>query len=348
MIENTQHLSVKQKEAFINEYKGHLFEFLVAYNMATAFNIQNKFYQTFSSSQMSTLKIYEKEIFYKDKELFFQLKELASIVAQKVMMYLQAKKKSSVKDIYLIGKMVEGGKKKWGEGDILLISENQKQLPISLKLCKDNAFINTKNAGVRSFLKKYFYFTEASLGQDELNERHAFFYAEMAKKMHLKAKLPEQISFGGDWERAGFSKLPGELSRDMRQILFEYYHQIIQEIYHYLKGFQKESSKLLASSLLPLCGLDQKDLLQVMCTYDNIKKVLEEKRQRYHFKKIYINHYADVKEKCLSRDYQIEIPQDNLSSFEVVWDFLRLQIRVKPMNRFTDRSVKINCSIKYT
>jgi hypothetical protein len=66
--------------------------------------------------------------------------------------------------------------------------------------------------------------------------------------------------------------------------------------------------------------------------------------QQHRLKSIEIKKFEDLFYPEI--DVVIEPLKENMSSFDILIGKTTLQIRVKPMNKFTTASYKINCSIK--
>ena len=62
LILNQINLSKHQSQAYLNEYKGNLFEYLVALEVAQKFHIQSQFMQSLGPNQWELLQHYEREI----------------------------------------------------------------------------------------------------------------------------------------------------------------------------------------------------------------------------------------------------------------------------------------------
>ena len=135
----------------INEIKGHLFEYLVGWSLARRYGVEKDFIRGFTGSLRSRLTSYQSFLQQNDEQLYRQLPLLSDSTVQGLLSYLP----SSIKHIRVIGKIAGASHDQTRhEADILL--EGDEIIPVSLKLCKENSFVNTKSGGVKSFLAKYF------------------------------------------------------------------------------------------------------------------------------------------------------------------------------------------------
>ncbi|MBF0206260.1 MAG: hypothetical protein HQK53_05165 [Oligoflexia bacterium] len=334
-------------ENLLNEYKGGLFEYLVAQSLARIYRVEKSFITNIDPALNLLLVNYECYIRNNDAELLRELPMLAQEATrellQHILQHISCERCLSPSGVYLVGRGVAGSEEKGAvdEADILLQFDNgdgeKYSLPISVKLCKHNSFVNTKNAGVQSFVVKYFPFQGAAQEQEELNQR-------------LKNSFSQLFEELGEWPvDAGYSELPGELPPRMQERVRCYYHEVISEVYHILSNFYQRDYKLFVASLYPLCGLTSSKLLQLICHHG------VEHGKRYIFKGAKVIDYDSLvlfsqqEQQNIKDIKKIKILElkDGLSSFEIVFPFFVLQIRVKPMNRFTLPGLKINCSVKY-
>ncbi len=327
-------------ENLLNEFKGNLFEYLFANGVARLNGIESEFIQSLGDSFSEQLQEYESCMRKDSPELVQQLSILANDLLNKSSSVLPLK---NCKKVFLIGKVAGGSHDdRWKECDVLLIDSNDKQWPISIKLCKSNAFVNTKSGGVASFYSKYFRsfpVEPVKQCQQEFNQLINEKFLMMSYRLHEIADIPWEDGFE-NWKSEGLPLLPGELPQEMREVLFEYYHSIathIQETFKILSARDPENFK---RSLLPLCGHGQENIWQLTCFHG-----ASESSNRHSFKKYKIS-TTDEMRKSLSQVEILEI-KDGVSSFDLETQDFTLQIRVKPMNRFNTPSMKVNCSIKY-
>ena len=133
------------ENALINELKEFYFEYLVASKIAGKYKIQPKFNNELCNVFKKRLQQYQLTLLKIDCHLYDSNFLYAEQTCQKIIDELL----DEVKSVRLMGKNHE---EKVGESDIILQLKN-KNINISLKLLKKSAFINTKSAGVNSFLK---------------------------------------------------------------------------------------------------------------------------------------------------------------------------------------------------
>lgn len=314
-----------KNDSLVNELKGNIFEFLVAQKISKMFNLESSFLLGVNSSYLKLLKNYE-----------IKLKELSPTIAKKLPMLSQSLAdeikssllKKKLTHIFLVGKM-EGTKldlKKF-ESDLVLIDELNNQIGLSLKLCKSNSFVNTKSAGIKSFLKNYF---NEEHFQNELDQVVILAYNEFGNKLY------EFYDFGlfdnfKIWREKGLATLPGDLNINEQTLLFNYYHQVSEKLFEIIVKLSKDDPKKFTKRLLPLLGFSDEHIVQGFLFHDENEE-----------SKIIINtsdNLLKLKNPKISR-------QAN-TSFLISWDKIQLQIRVKPMNEFTQSSMKVNCSVKF-
>jgi hypothetical protein len=316
-----------KKEALFNEVKGSLFEFLVGKFLAQKSGEEALFVQTIDRNYLHVLSQQDRMVrqFYPEMQTFLQAVSLTT--GQKILDFFTDKPHN----IKLLGKFVSQTVAHH-EADISLEVQD-KTIPVSLKLNKKNAFVNTKSGGIKSFFSHYFPFLDEKR-QEQFNQFVDLEFNRMAIELHSFHDL-EFVGNFKQWVSRGHSELPGELSSEEREILKAYYARIARRMHELLSEALKKDKKQFAASLLPLLGFSANDILQVVCFHD--------------FKKgndvtIDIHPFAQAMEQLSS----IKInPFHDLSSVDISVGGWSLQIRVKPMNKFTTTAIKINCSVKY-
>jgi len=329
-----------QKEAAINEFKGNLFEFLVASWLSRDFGREAQFLQTFGGPLRSQLVGYEKYLREYDPELVRRLPILAQETAKRTFPYLS----QDMSQIFVVGKCPQfSNREKLKEADLLAISSEGKEYLLSLKLSKARAFVNTKSGGVRSFIGKYFSeFSGASKWQQKISQSVEQSFTQMSYQLYERAGLTFEGKFGDEWEEAGKSTLPGQLSKEDLVFVQEHYHRVIQDFYNAFVDFFKKDKEKFKKALYPLLGMGLENIIQITCYHT--EKGSKAEKERYQLKEIDI-----VTNKKLSDELEsihIEKLKRGLSSFEVKLKTFILQIRVKPMNIFTVPAMKVNCSVK--
>lgn len=318
-----------QKEALINEIKGNLFEFLVAHNCAKSLNVEASFLKGIDLQMKSMLQNYEKWLRINDKELVLNLAKLAKSCADELVLYLREFKEPI--NIILLGK-IAGHEIDFNfhEADFIIQYQNQ-NIPISLKLSKKNAYVNTKSAGIKSFISTYFKnFEFAQEKQKVLNDIVDNCFEQMGRALYAARGLEFVGRFDELWDGPD---LPGELAEADHIELTSMYQQLSQNLYSILQEFYAQSDSLFVDALMPLMGVGDDSLIQVTCYYKN--------KDSYEFDR------CEIKAPSLNGAEVEFLPfKTNTSSFEIMVDKLILQIRIKPMNKFTTPSYKVNCSVR--
>lgn len=334
--------TVSQNEALINELKGNLFEYLVGSFLSRKYDIEREFLKSFDGKIKRQLSGYESKLREIDPVLIERLPKLAMSTASALLPCLPEK----ISRLFVVGKVAGGsGDKSFGEADLLLeeAGEGGRTVPVGIKLSKENAFVNTKSGGVKSFLKNYF---QGIPGVEDWQKRLNRFvdnsFVKMAGELYEIAGLPFQGRFDDAWCDNGYSELPGQLEKNMREVVSKSHCEIIEFIHQAFLSLCEESPHEFANSLYPLMGVSNEKIIQVTCFYG--EEVRNGQRSRYLPGSISVlNHPMLMKE---MEEVAIGDLKGNINSFEIKLANYLLQIRVKPMNKFTAPSVKINCSNK--
>lgn len=317
------------KDSLLNEYKGNLFEFLVGQKLAQTFGIEADFLQSLGPQFFSILKEQERFLSNEYPHLLQDLPVLASATQEKILKEMAFQK---IIKIHLIGKMASGsGDGRFFECDLLLKSET-KDFPISLKLSKKGAYVNTKSAGLKSFLSKYFARLDGESFQKELDAFVEVEFEAMARLLYKEHELEYDRAFI-IWREENLPIRPGELNEVDRKILHEYYHKLNCKLYELVGEMRKKDTSLFARCLLPLIGQGSSDMIQVICYY-------ETKNQHHEL--------ARVDFKCGQKEPSCELLElkENVGNFVISLHDQLLQIRIKPMKTFVQPSFKVNCSVK--
>jgi len=316
------------KEALFNEIKGSLFEFLVARNMAVICDREGDFLTSIHSSYLNVLskQDFMMRSFYAEMASFLQRSSLET--AQFILKNLSEKPSA----IRLQGKISEEPEEaNFGEADILLFHEN-KITPLSLKLTKKNSYINTKSAGVRSFFRSYFPFIDEQV-QDQFNEKVDFEFNQLAFDLHTMNDLVFDGSFK-QWVAAGKSELPGELTIEEREVLKKYYSRLSFFLYEELDKALRKNAELFLDSCLKLMGFQSQEIIQIICFHDFFQGKENE---------IFFNSIKNMSLK--SNDISLKKFQ-HTASVDIKLSSVDLQIRIKPMNKFTTTAMKVNCAVR--
>ncbi|WP_372654492.1 hypothetical protein [Halobacteriovorax sp.] len=326
--------TVAQKEALINEFKGNLFEYLVAQNLSRHFKIEGDFVRSFGGDIRRQLTEYDHWLRVNEPTLIKHLPILATSVSKELIPSLPI----DVDKILVIGKSAGGSHNKaWDEADIIVESKSG-IFPVSLKLCKSHAFVNTKSAGIKSFISQYFgAFDKSQYFQNLINDGVERRFLQMANELHDKASIEFFGRFDHRWTDAGFSELPGQLETDYNKIVVQTYYDCVLDVYNCLSELKNNNVKLFSECILPLIGIGNPDIIQATCFHK------EKKGEKYLPSGVHIVKSSDL---ISSEEVEILPLKEGISSFELRVGKIRLQIRIKPMNKFTSAAFKVNCSIK--
>ena len=316
-----------KKEALFNEVKGSLFEFLVAKFLAQRCGEEAHFVQNIDRNYLHVLSQQDRMVrqFYPEMQAFLQAVSLETGKA------IVGSLTGPFHNIRLLGKFVSQTVAHH-EADVSLEIDHR-VLPVSLKLNKKNAFVNTKSGGIKSFFSHYFSFLSEKR-QEDFNRFVDLEFHRMGVELHAFHDLEFTGTFK-TWVARGHSELPGELSTEERDLLKAYYARIAARMHELLSEALKKDPKQFSTSLLPLLGFSAQDILQVVCFHDFKKG---------HEVEVELHSYEQAMKQISSVTLR---PFQDHSSVEIeVGDWV-LQIRVKPMNKFTTTAIKINCSVKY-
>ena len=328
-----------QIESLLNECKGNLFEFLVAQTLSKRFSKEDIFLLSLPRDFRARLQFYEETIRQHDLELLKNLPLLAISVAEQLERHPIFFEKTKF-SFSVIGKMVATNDNSlWNETDIVAIEELEGGLTkkhfISLKLTKDHSYTNTKSAGIKSFIEKYFnaFVEHAHLYQMKLNQEVDESFHMMGHKLYLMNDMEFMGAFDQRWSEE-FTELPGELSSEMKEVVHANYYRVAQRIREYLGELYTIDPEKFYASLHALCGFGNVDIIQVHCFHHHSL-----------LKDIIIKTHSDL---FTNDPQEIELKDltSGAASFDISFKKFVLQIRVKPMNKFTTAAYKINCSIK--
>ena len=330
------HHEKSQKEALINEIKGNLFEYLVAKNIACHYKVEKDFVKGFSGELRERLTFYQQWLLREDSQLYHRLFALSEAAARALLPRLP----QVIDRVRVIGKIAGASHDQtWREGDILLYGEKE-LVPVSLKLCKECSFVNTKSGGVKSFLLKYFPdLPECEKWQSKLIAAVEHNFSRMIHELYDSADLEFTGSFDGQWEKTGLGELPGALPKELAVIVGKYYSRVIGVIHQAFVDFHQKAEKQFIDSLYPLLGFGESRIIQVVCFHTGTSHG----HDRYALAKVSIRDFAQLKS---LRKISIMPLRPYISSFEMKIGRMDLQIRLKPMNKFTVPALKVNCSVR--
>lgn len=341
-MKNIDYSNHIQKEAILNECKGNLFEFLVAQGLGSYSKVEVDFLLNLPVDFKTRLLSYEELMRTNEPALLLNLPKLAEQTVGQIVNDSTVSNQI-FKSWNVIGKMMATNDNElWNETDIVGIYDSlgvEKKLTISLKLTKDHSFTNTKSAGVKSFITKYFSsFNQTHHSylislQNELNSEVDSSFLQMGHKLYEAIDADFKGSFDSRWSDR-HSELPGELSDDLREIVHGNYNRVALKLSTLLNKLKERDSDLFFKSLYSLCGFGHNEIVQVNCFHQN-----------YEFKKVSIKKFEDYFSDEL-KVFEILPLKKSASSIDIVIGKIVLQIRVKPMNKFTTPAYKINCSIK--
>jgi hypothetical protein len=316
------------KEALFNEVKGSLFEFLLGRKIAQLNQAELIFIQGLDQNYLNVLSQQDRMVrqFYPEMLTFLNQMSQASVAA--LISFL----KETPKSPQLMGKFINSSVADHLHEADLILETSKGILPLSLKLNKKNSFVNTKSGGIKSFFTQYFSFMDSTYQQD-FNRLVDQEFIRMSIELHAL----NDMEFSGDykeWVALGKSELPGELTPAERDILKRFYARMARQLHLILSMALEQDARSFAESLCPLMGFSQKDILQLICFHDFKTQGTQE---------ILIHSFADVEEHLS----EVRINEfRETSSVDLNLGPWNLQIRIKPMNKFTTTAIKINCSVK--
>lgn len=317
-----------KKEALFNEVKGSLFEYLVSKKIANLSQEELSFLQSLDPNYMRVLSQQDRMVRQFYPEMLGFLDEVSTLTVERISRYFNETPTSP----RLMGKFINSSlASELNEAD-LLITTTQGVIPVSLKLNKKNAFVNTKSGGIKSFFSQYFPHLNPSK-QPAFNQLVDMEFSRMAAELHAIHEIDYSGNFQ-EWVKLGLSELPGELPPEERLVLKSYYGRIAKEMHSLLTEAQKSSSEKFGDSLAPLMGFGNQNILQVVCFHEFKAKALPQ---------IEIHPFKEIAKHLIHAEIR---PFNDTSSVEVQVGHWSLQIRVKPMNKFTTTAIKINCSVK--
>ncbi|MBY0515494.1 MAG: hypothetical protein K2P81_01200 [Bacteriovoracaceae bacterium] len=316
-------MSLKNKEALFNEIKGSLFEYLCAYEVAKISKIEASFLKNLPQTYQRVLEQQD----HMTRELYPELVSFLPLWSKQVALKITQVYKAQIKNVTLTAQL----QSVHHEADFLI---NEK--PVSLKLNKLHGSVNTKSGGIKSFLTQYFEAPQVSDWQQSYNQLVDAEFAIMRSTLHEMAGLEEDDSWQ-NWRMKGLSELPGELPLEMREVMHSFYARLASELDLVLKKISSSYPQVFSLGLARLCGFGERELLQVICFHEINGKNPEKVEVRAHDMQMVEEKIA----KMSWRDFQ------NTASCEINLGDWPMQIRIKPMNKFTTTAIKINCSLRY-
>jgi hypothetical protein len=321
----------RSEESLLNEYKGNVFEFLVGQTIAKEHNLEAAFLKGLNPDLLKMLETQQRFIQQKAPYLLRNLPTLANKLSCEILETLHIDQLNRVEQC---GKIALGTHyEELGEADLILYSDKQ-EFPISIKLNKAGSYINTKSAGLKSFLPKYFQeFSESEGKQIELNHFIELGFTKVLHQMHDFYGLRYEGSVA-TWKEKGLPVLPGELPEELKMLLHNHYYDVSIKIHSVIRDFISQDKNKIKHCLFKLMGASHSKIVHANCLY---KKNSEE----YEFESCDVLYLASMSNGV------IEIQEKKESaSVEVIVDSHILQLRVKPMNTFINGGFKLNCSIR--
>lgn len=321
----------KFREALFNEIKGSLFEYLVARGLASRYGVEGAFMRGLPSLYQTLLEQQDRMTREVYPELVPFLPAWAEAAAE---VWYRAHPELKVQGLTLLGQY---GPKQgpWSEADMLLHTDKGDR-PLSLKLNKRMGFVNTKSGGARSFLSEYFPHPGAALQQERLNARVDEGFVALKEDLYALMGVPSEEGWS-QWVKRGLSELPGELPPEARPKLLAYYAALAAHLGETMREIAQDNREVFRAGLRRLLGFGLPDMGQMICLHDW-------GGERPERASVLLHEAQDVEERLNHWEW---LPARDVSYQALSVGDWELQIRVKPMNRFTVPAVKINCSVRY-
>jgi hypothetical protein len=321
-------VATNRLDALLNEYKGNIFEYLTCQFVARYYGVEKVFLENLTEDMLSILEQQESYLRNYFPYLLKELPKLADLTAKEIKKYLGEK---SICKVSLLGKVLANQQNSHlKETDFILEEDNGQIYPVSLKISKSGAYVNSKSAGLKTFFLKYFSLFSCEQIQQQFNEFCDYHYEEMAIAMHAEADIEYEQGFK-NWVCCGMEVLPGQLEEQYRHYLLDYYAKVNAQLLKLLKELYDKDQKIFAECLKALIGFSYAEIIQVTAFYKLKDGVFD-----HHWVHIVKNEELKV------LDFKMR-----KNNFDILLHHLALQIRVKPMNTFTAKAFKINCAVKY-
>lgn len=318
-----------KKEALFNEVKGSLFEYLMARRLAQKSGEELSFIESLDKNYLNVLSQQDRMVRQFYPEMLIFLNQVTEISTEKLIGFLGELPRS----LQLRGKFVNSSlAQELHEADLIFQTSHGK-IPLSLKLNKKNAFVNTKSGGIKSFFENYFSFIPS-----DVQHRFNLLVDQEFTRMSFELHELNDMEYSGDysyWVKQGKSELPGELNESERAVLKKFYARIAFEMHRILSEANAVNSQSFKESLPALMGFSSQEILQLVCFHDF---------KSHGAPEVSLHSYAQVEKGLM--DIKI-LPFAQTSSVEIIIGDWTLQIRVKPMNKFTTTAIKINCSVRF-
>lgn len=317
-----------KKEALFNEVKGSLFEYLVGKEIAVNSKDELTFQKSIDENYLRVLAQQDRMV----RQFYPEMLPFLLDVSKKTVKKISDHFKSVPTSPKLTGKFTQNDSLQDLHETDLMVSINGEPTPLSLKLNKKNSFVNTKSGGIKSFFTTYFPYLTLE-HQAKFNQLVDLEFERMSQDLHAFHEIEYPGNFS-TWVKLGLSELPGELGKEEREILKGYYARIAKDMHRILTLAIDENKKAFTDSLLPLMGFGSKEMIQVICFHDfmNLDEITVDIHDQSELEKLL--------------DFVKIVPFHQTASTEIELKNWDLQIRVKPMNKFTTTAIKINCSVR--
>lgn len=321
-----------QVESLLNEMRGNLLEYLVAWNLAKHFKILKKFEAEQDPELFEQFRTYQSFILQKFPDLPQKLKGLAGELSEALIRQLPPTlTKEKVLSIRVIGKLV--GTKR-NEADILFQTE-QGEVGLSLKMMHTHGFVNTKSGGAQSFIEKYFGpITGAGDIQKSFESCVLETFQQMVRQSCSLLDIPLEYANDDRWKDYLDSRLPGQQIPAVKEKIHQAYNKMAIELHQSFQQLYQVNPLEFKQCLLQLYGLSHPRNFSVLCFYD----------KDYTLDQMELIYPEQVVKEL--EQMQIQLDPPHRSSFNIETPQKILQVRIKPMNEFTVPSYKINCSVK--
>lgn len=301
----------------INEVKGYLFEYLFGLELSKKSKIESSFLQGISNEYIDMLSIHERFLLNNEPQLLTSLQFLAAKSAQDVFSQV-----SGITKVELVGKNSESS----NEGDVKIELGSKQVKFLSLKLCKASSYVNTKSGGVGSFICKYLTSPLAGKLQSEFDDYHSYAFEVFKAELFDFYDFDPELSFL-DWKKEGLPTRPGDLPSELKPVTKRYYSSLNNKVFEIIR-----ENNFTSDDLLKLSGFSSQNMLQVVCLYTG----------DYEFSHLYLLSAQDL----VSSNIKIENNEES-SYFMILMGQRKMQIRLKPMKEFIQKSLKVNCSLYF-
>ena len=320
-----------RKKALLNEYKGNLYEFLVSVEVARALKNEGEFLGHLDVDFQKMLQTQEAFIREFYPGLLVDLPKLARQLSVEILKQFP----ESPHKIELIGKTAKYDRDNLAEGDLVL-SGDHGIVPVSIKLSKAKAFVNTKSGGVKSFLEKYFPYTKNDKLQDQFNLKADILLNALTRDLYELYDLEYDENFT-TWSQDGRPSLPGQLRGVEREIYKTFLFNYNTLLYRYVKMAHQLDPDQFVRSLFPLIGQGHQQMIMATTYY-------KQKNESYIFTDQVVEVVKSIE---FLRDSLDFCEMKNAANFEIRLGDRILQLRIKAMNKFTNKTYKVNCSVKH-